>query len=61
MSTLLKALSTTFFTMIAVILIICFMEVGDKLNHTNFMLYSIMICVAITGCIGASVAISTIK
>ena len=61
MSTLLKALTTAFFVMCAVVLIICFMEVADELKHADFMLYGIMICFAITGCIGAAVGISLIK
>lgn len=61
MSNFLKALTVTFFIMCAVILIICFMEVIDELSHTDVMLYGIMICVAVTGCIGASVSISMIN
>lgn len=61
MSTLLKAFSTAFFVMCAVVLIICFMEVADELPHNDFMLYGIMLCVAITGCIGAAVGINTIN
>ena len=56
-----KALSTAFFVMIAVILIICFMEVADELKHNDFILYGIMICIAITGCIGAAVGVSMIN
>ena len=56
-----KALSTAFFVMIAVILIICYMEVVDELKHNDVYLYGIMICVAITGCIGAAVGINTVK
>jgi hypothetical protein len=59
--TIFKAFSTAFFVMCAVILIICFMEVGDELNHTDFMLYGIMLCVAITGCIGAAVGVNMIN
>lgn len=61
MSILFKSLGVTFFVMTSVILIICFMEVMDELPHFDLMLYGIMICVAITGCIGAAVGISTIK
>lgn len=61
MSILFKSLIVTFFTMTAVVLTICFMEVMDELPHNELMLYGIMICVAITGCIGAAVSVSTIK
>lgn len=60
MSTLLKAFSTAFFVMCAVILIICFMEVADELKHADFMLYGIMLCISLTGCIGAAVGITLI-
>jgi hypothetical protein len=59
--TFFKALSSAFFIMIAVILIICFMEVMDELPYNEVMLYGIMICVAITGCIGAAVGINLIN
>jgi hypothetical protein len=59
--TIFKAFSTAFFVMCAVILIICFMEVGDELKHNDFMLYGIMLCVAITGCIGAAVSVNMIN
>lgn len=58
---LLKALAIAFFVMAQTLLIICFMEVGDELNHTDFILYGIMICVACTGCIGAAVGVSMIN
>lgn len=58
MKTIGKALATAFFIMAQVILIICFMEVGDELPHDDFMLFGIMLCVACTGCIGAAVAIN---
>lgn len=61
MSTLLKALSTAFFVMCAVILIICYMEVIDELPHNDVYLYGLLLCVAITGCIGAAVGINTIN
>lgn len=59
--TIFKALSTTFFVMCSVILIICYMEVMDELPHNEVMLYGIMLCVAITGCIGAAVGVSMIN
>ena len=59
--TFFKALSTAFFVMCAVILIICYMEVMDELPYNEVMLYGIMICIAITGCIGAAVSINLIK
>jgi hypothetical protein len=61
MSILFKSLSVTFFVMTAVVLTICFMEVMDELPHFDLMLYGIMVCVGITGCVGAAVGISTIK
>ena len=59
--TIFKALSTAFFVMCAVILIICYMEVMDELPHNDVILYGLMLCVAITGCIGAAVGVSMIK
>ncbi len=56
-----KALTTGFFVMLIVILIICSMEVANELNSTEFVQFCTMVVFGIIGCFAAAVGINLIN